>query len=245
MCGHNETIEDYSSGDLICVHCGLVLDKIFLHSNTKEYNEKYLWEYSSSNALQDEVLRKNVIDFFNMINIHHFFLNETVINVKKLLLRFTHFPLSLVIASACFVTLSKNDFSIALGWLEDIVCKNKREKKNLFKMIVSIHQPTLYSNLSECVAHSMLQGLNLPFSDIETIKKNMIELKCKYCTYSPLTVVASHTFLFLKCKCPSTTLTSICQHLGVSKTSVYSYINIKRHQCVTNWYHVYNQLSHR
>ena len=37
MCLHVETVEDHTSGDVICVKCGLVSEKIFLDSSIRDY----------------------------------------------------------------------------------------------------------------------------------------------------------------------------------------------------------------
>ena len=112
-------------------------------------------------------------------------------------------------------------------------------------MVVCLQEPSIFPNLSSHVANSMLQGIDLNFQDIESIKKNMIQLKCEYCSYSPLTVVAGHTLLYLKNKNRSDSLSKIFFHVGVSKTSVYFFINRHRHKCVQNWNNVYNQFSSR
>ena len=38
MCSHSEYIEDHTSGDVVCLTCGLVLDKIFLSSQKKDFD---------------------------------------------------------------------------------------------------------------------------------------------------------------------------------------------------------------
>ena len=50
MCSHSEYIEDHSSGDIVCLTCGLILDRIFLSSQTKDF------DYGST--YQDERLSK-------------------------------------------------------------------------------------------------------------------------------------------------------------------------------------------
>ena len=240
MCVHPETIEDYSSGDVICAKCGLVMDKIFLDSSStnKEIEDNSL---SSVKTKERRVknLRQETSDFLISMNIHLSFCEKILDNLKTLLARFTHYPFPLVVASACFVALSSTECPITLMRLENKICVNKRDKRNLFKMIGSFHQPFLYPNLSNHIANSMLQGLQLSFYHIETIKKNIDHLKCEYCTFSPLTVVTAHSFLYFKSEKLPISLATICFHVGVSKTAIYSYINEKRHKCVKLWSHVY------
>ena len=68
----------------------------------------------------------------------------------------------------------KSDYPISITRLENYVCINKRDKKNLYRMVVSLNQPNIQCNLSENIAQGILQGLNLSFYDIKTIKKNII-----------------------------------------------------------------------
>ena len=246
MCLHNDTIDDYSTGDVVCLICGLVLDKLFLSRESNNQSFVNLTKDEPFNKTNRENnLHESVSDFLTRTNIHASYLDDILKNVKQLLLRFSHFPISLIIASACFVSLAKTEHPVALTKFESMVCESKRDKKNLFKMIVSIHEPSIYPNLSVHVANGMLQGLPLSYSDVESIKKNIKELKCEFCTYSPMTVIASHTLLYIKSKNQSTSLSEICLHIGVSKTSVYSFINKQRHICVKSWDNVYKQLSYR
>ena len=245
MCDHIEIIDDYGTGDSVCKLCGLVLDKLYLQNvNSKNIKEDMARSGNASIGSHDGVRSKiEVIDFMNMVNIHPSFEDEITINSEKLVKRFSHFPHSLIIASAAFVALGKSDYPLSITRLENYVCINKRDKKNLYRMVVSLNQPNIQCNLSENIAQGILQGLNLSFYDIKTIKKNIITLKCEFCTFSPLTVIAGHAYLYLKKVENSMSLANICLHLSVSKTSVYSYINSKRHKCVSSWEDVYNQLS--
>ena len=246
MCSHVESIDDFTSGDVLCLNCGLVLDKIYISSTVENLDSKENTDFAMicRNNSREKDIREGVIDFINRTNIHSSFSEDITNNAIKVLSRFSHFPSILVIASACFVTLSKTKYPITLTKIENIVCENKRDKKNLFKMIVSLYQPGIYPNLSLHVANSALQGLELKFQDIESIKKNIFQLKCEYCTYSPLTVVGGHTILYFEDK-QTLTFSSICFHIGVSKTAIYAYINPQRHKCLNNWKDVYKQLSSR
>ena len=246
MCSHGDYIEDYTSGDVVCLICGLVLDKIFLRVDKKDLDfSDQRQDKTISKKLKEKDLSDNLINFLHSTNIHLSYYDEILRNATTLLSNFTYFRLPLIIASACFVTLSKTEYPITLSKLENFVCENKRDKKNFFKMVVSLQEPSIFPNLSSHVANHMLQGLDLNFHDIESIKKNLTQLKCEYCTYSPLTEVAGHTILYLKSKNNINSLSKICFHVGVSKTSVYSFINSQRHKCVQTWSNVYNQLSPR
>ena len=239
MCTHKNTIEDFSTGDVICTDCGLILDAIFLHEPNKKQIDPILYNCKENNNLKIGNLKNQIKDFIILLNIHDSFIDNIVNNVKKLLIRFSHFSITLCIAAGIFVILSESEINITLTKLENIVAQNKRDKRNLFKMIVSIQQRNIKNNISENIADSILHGLDLTFSDIKSIKKNIVQLRCDYCTYNPLTVIASHTFLYMKEKKLSTKLGNICGVIGISKNSVYSYINVKKHKCVKAWYHVY------
>ena len=99
-------------------------------------------------------------------------------NLGLLLKTFTHFPNILCIAAGTFITLSRSESNITLTKLQNIVAHNKRDKRNLFKMIVSIQQHDIKNNVSENIAGSIFHGLELTFQDIKSIKKNIVQLRC-------------------------------------------------------------------
>ena len=45
MCSHSEYIEDHTSGDVVCLTCGLVLDKIFLSSQKKDFDYSCVYNF--------------------------------------------------------------------------------------------------------------------------------------------------------------------------------------------------------
>ena len=128
MCSHIESIDDFNSGDVLCLHCGLVLDKIYVSSTAEYLSSKENMNFGriSNKNSREKHIRENIIDFINKTNIHNSFLDEITDNTIKILSRFSHFPSILVIASACFVTLSKTKYLITLTKIENIVCQNKR-----------------------------------------------------------------------------------------------------------------------
>ena len=77
MCSHSEYIEDHSSGDIVCLTCGLILDRIFLTSQTKDfdYGSTYKDERLSKN-LKEMDLQENIINFLHLTNIHFSFHDE-------------------------------------------------------------------------------------------------------------------------------------------------------------------------
>ena len=146
MCTHQNVIEDFSTGDVICTDCGLILDAIFLHEPNKKQIEPIPYNYSNNNNLRTENLKNQIKDFIILLNIHDSYIDTIVNNVKKLLIRFSHFPVTLCIAAGIFVTLSESESNITLAKLENIAAQNKRDKRNLFKMIVSIQQHNIKNN---------------------------------------------------------------------------------------------------
>ena len=42
MCTHSNVIEDFSTGDVICTECGLVMDKILVNSNQERGQEEFI-----------------------------------------------------------------------------------------------------------------------------------------------------------------------------------------------------------
>ena len=172
MCSHSEYIEDHTSGDVVCLTCGLVLDKIFLSSQKKDFDYSCVYKdkFLSKNVKEID-LHENVTNFLYLMNIHFSFCDDVQKNAKILLSKFSYFPISLIVASACFVTLSKTKHPITLSRLENMVCENKRDKRNLFKMVVCLQEPSIFPNLSSHVANSMLHGLDSIFMILKVLKR--------------------------------------------------------------------------
>ena len=145
----------------------------------------------------------------------------------------------MVIASACYITLSRNNCSLPLSRFENMVCRTMKEKKNLFKMIVSLNQYDVNANNPQNLVESSLCGLNLSFQEIQTIKKNIDTLRCQHCSYNPMSVLAGHTYLFLRNTNKEVSIAAISSRVGISKNSIYSYINQDKHKCVKTWYYAF------
>ena len=74
---------------------------------------------------------------------------------------------------------------------------------------------------------------NYEKKDIDCISKKVKSLKCKYCSYSPITQIAGISYLYFKnCKKEKISLKSLCDSLLISQNSVYLYL---KHSCVKNW----------
>ena len=71
MCLHVETIKDHTSGDVICVKCGLVLEKIFLDSSIRDHEVKNVGlNPIKSKKSRTTNLRHETKDFLISMNIH-------------------------------------------------------------------------------------------------------------------------------------------------------------------------------
>lgn len=245
MCLHNDTIEDFTTGDVICTKCGVIMDKILIDPNqVKPRTNLCVESYTLNDAtFNNNNIRLSVIDFVDSIHIHRSFVDEILKNVIILQKSFVYSPLSMLIAASCYTVLNKNCCSISLSKFEKYACKNNKDRKLLFKMIVTLGQSNTISNQAQNLVETSLHGIFCSFQEIETIKKNIVRLNCTYCSHNPLTVAASHTFLTLKRRKVPLTITFISSHMGISKNSIYSFIDPKKHSCVKDWDYVYEQLS--
>ena len=59
-----------------------------------------------------------------------------------------------------------------------------------------------------------------------------MNLECQHCSYNPLSVIASHTFLTLNELELLLNIKSIAFQVGISKNSIYSFIDPNKHRCV-------------
>ena len=241
MCAHSNVIEDFSTGDVICTECGLVMDKILLDSNQPRGQEKEFIHSASSWSK----CKSLTIDFVDSLNIGRNFVEEILKNVHVLQNSFPHSPLPLLIAASSYGTLSKNNCGFPLSMFENFVCSNGKDKKKMYKMIVALNQSNSSSNQPQNLIETILPGLVFSFCDIQTIKKNIMTLECEHCSYNPLTVIGSHTFLTIKELELPLTIKSIASHVGISKNSIYSFIDPNKHSCVKTWDHVYQHISRR
>ena len=70
--------------------------------------------------------------------------------------------------------MSGSGRNITLTKLENIVAQNKRDKRNMFEMIVSIQQHNIKINVSKNIADSVLHGLELFFFQILRVLKRIL-----------------------------------------------------------------------
>ena len=238
MCAHSNVIEDFSTGDVICTECGLVMDKILLDSYQPRGQEEFIHSASSWSKC-----KSLTIDFVDSLNIGRNFVEEILKNVHVLQNSFPHSPLPLLIAVSFYGTLSENNCGFPLSMFENFVCSNSKDKKKMYKMIVALNQSNSSSNQPQNLIETILPGLVFSFCDIQTIKKNIMNLECQHCSYNPLTVIASHTFLTLKELELSLTIESIATHVESSKNSICCFIDPNNHSCVKTWDHIYQQIS--
>ena len=66
----------------------------------------------------------------------------------------------------------KSDYPISITRLENYVCINKRDKKNLYRMVVSLNQPNIQCNLSENIAQAKNNSLS---ENIVTEEKHVVK----------------------------------------------------------------------
>ena len=141
--------------------------------------------------------------------------------------------------------LSKNNSGFSLSTFENLLCPNSKNKKKMYNMIVALKQSNTSSNQPQNLVETIFPGFVFSFCDIQTIKKNIMNLECQHCSYNPLTVIGSHTFLTIKELELPLTIKSIASHVGISKNSIYSFIDPNKHSCVKTWDHVYQHISRR
>ena len=116
-----------------------------------------------------------------------------------------------------------------------MVCSNNKQKKNLYKIIQSFDQNYLTHNNEFQLLHPFLSKLNFEKEDVQLIVNRLKTYDCKFCSYSAMTKIAGHTYIFVKNNKKKLSLEEICGSLSISKNSVYLFLNKRHHHCVKNW----------
>ena len=117
--------------------------------------------------------------------------------------------------------------------------------KSNVEMFVVLYQSNSRSNQTQNLVEIILPSLVFSFCDIQTIKKNIMNLERQHCSYNPLTVITSHTFFRLKELELSLNIKSTLSHAGIRMNSIYYFIDPNKHGCVKAWDHVYQHISRR
>ena len=217
ICDHCEVLD---GGEYICKNCGLVLGQEYVSVND------YSKSINTINTNYD--LYFNVCNILEKLHLSDVRYGEEVCEIVNKYLRNYKYTTELKIGASIFYVLSSREIPYQINKIARLVCLESNDYKKLFKLIQVFPQKnTIQKNEFELI------DLVLSFlekSDVVNISKKIKDLKCEFCSYSPITQIAGITYLYFKnCKKEKKSLKSLCNSLLISQNSVYLYL---KHSCI-------------
>ena len=188
MCDHWEVLD---RGEYICKKCGLVLGQEYVSINeydktTNIVNINYDLYFSVCNVL--EKLHLSDVSY-----------SEEVYEVVNKYLSDYKYNIELKIGASIFYVLSLREIPYQINKIARLVCLNTNDYKKLFKLIQVFPQKTTIQNNEFELLELVLSFLEK--SDVVNISRKIRDLKCDFCSYSPITQIAGITYLYFKnCK---------------------------------------------
>ena len=211
-CSHTDTIEDFHTGDEICLYCGLVIAKIMIN------------DYRISNDFikvienDDDVCHlKKLCDKIPCND----FCFEKILSTYKNYRNTSKIAKKYLFAAAIFSTLNKENCSKSIEYISNLCSvKNNKFWKYLRQLDVE------YSCNTKHMSEFFLQKLKLNYNDIKAI--NITVDKLSKTNFAPKTVLAVSSYLYLKKKNPKICVSEIAKILTCSSMSMYRCLNFIR-----------------
>ena len=208
-CDHQQVVDDFSSGDSVCVDCGLVLDKIYLHHSNIIKNETHL----SHNSLDiiERMCAKCNIENENIKNV----ITKKWQDLKKI---WRKNVCTESLAMVCiYIGLIESKSPRPLSHLCEQTNVNIKNVWQYLKANDSFYKPNL-------MCEYFLHTLNLSFKDIEEIRKMVKRYESMY-VFSQKTLIASCAYIFLRGRENTsnkhTSVTQLAKQLGISSMAIY------------------------
>ena len=185
-CDHQRTIDDVSTGDLICTDCGLILDQIYLPQI-----KTHLPDSRETNRLIPNPEIMDTVDrMCGKCNID----DENV--KRKILLKLQNFEnekhgcLESSVLMCIYTTLIESKVPRPLNHLCALTNINMSKVRLYLKDKDSFYRPNL-------MCEYFLHSLNLSYKDVEEIKAMVKLLENKF-VFSQKTLIASCAYIFLR-----------------------------------------------
>lgn len=240
MCQHINTVTDVHEGSIICIECGMVVDTLLLVNNIElRYFNKNILDLNINNPTRDDIIK-----LLDVLQIHNSYISDIECLYNQCKVNFRNIPNLFIIAGCLFIATVKHGLILPLPQLETRLQCNKQEQKYISKVVDFLTGHTMSMNDPCNMLEYTIKSLNLPYKTIATIKENIVQLKCDFCSFNPITIIAGHVYLHLKERDDKRlSVTDISSSLVASKNSVYKFINPSKHPCLHKWKHVYKSLS--
>ena len=224
-CDHQRTVDDVSTGDLVCTDCGLVLDQIYL-PRTKTHLPISM---ETNRLVPNQEITDTIDRMCDKCNID----DE---NVKRnILLKWQNFESEMNGKHGClessvlmciYTALIESKVPRPLNHLCALTNVNMNKVRPYLKDKDSFYRPNL-------MCEYFLHSLNLSYKDVEEIKEMVKLLENKF-VFSQKTLIASCAYIFLrKSKHDShkrITKSQLAKQLGISAMAIYRCIKKINHQ---------------
>lgn len=217
MCLHEETIDNYREGEVVCTLCGLVLDQIF-GSCYKYRGAPYIVD-----EIDDFAIRETLMDVMGNINLPNGLKEQMLVEYKvhRVNKKLRLFKNNEILCFTIYDNLIKNEIPRQL----DDICYRCHVKRS---RICSIQTETEFNDLDPTLLVERIIGeLEIPYNNlgkIIAVVRQLEEISCA----KPETMTACAIFahmmqgeknLFHQDK---NILKSICHHCDISESSVKS-----------------------
>lgn len=215
VCVHENTLDDHHTGDVICVDCGIILDKILLF-------DKCLIQEIYPNISKFE-------DFRELRSICEKLVCSPAVTTRIIekytfLKHASSISDSFLFAAAIFSTLNQE---ISHKSIKEICYYANITPKRFWKVIKPLKLDYSFeaTNMTRC----LLQTYKFNHREIEEI--NIFVEKLKSTNFSPKTIIAVACYLHLKKKKGKTSVSKVAKKLNCSPMSIYRCLNKLRKEC--------------
>ena len=222
-CLHSNSLHDAHSGDILCTECGLVIDR----------------EYVIDVGLEplgtiESKLSSSINRYLCCMNLPNTYCNEIekIIQTKFSCYKYCE---EVKIIAALYLVLVNHSISFSLKYILHKFLRSQKHVRQCTFLVSTQPNFNQFQNDVSMIASSILENLGYSYFDIKSIKRLISEHKCENCSYSPITLVVANTYLYFKANNSPKSLLDLCNFTGITRNSVYNYLNAKKHICVNKW----------
>lgn len=195
VCEHKNQIIDDHEGTYVCLDCAKVLDTVFV-SNFED-KEKVSEEYMLKDLNTNDVSN----EISHRLNIPNFNVNNEKKNIKSI--------------SNVYLNANRNNFTVTLREMSAVSGFScKQIGKEIKNTVTVLDLPTLLEKYCKL--------LEIDYKTYAVIKDNIY--KHEQTGHNPLTVVASHIYIYMKSVKKKLSMKKICDIVGISSISIQRYL---------------------
>ena len=227
ICDHLQQIEDIHTGDLVCTKCGLVLDQCYVQD--ERLNLQYRGIENKLKSSND--LIKHYLSVLFLPEKYAEMIENTMVKSFETYRMKKEVK---IVAALCVVMLN-NYIPISVKRIQSKLLSSPKDIKQCCYLVSCYPQKNLVSNDIYSLSDSILQCYGCSFQDIQSIKSIISSRLCENCSYSPVTIIVGNAFSFFWREGRNHSLKNLCDFVGITRNSIYSYLSPKKHQCIRTW----------